>query len=358
MITASKVLLLATLFSLSGTVLSFEQYNDGPYVFEKKNHREVIWICDGIKSTETVSLKSPLKIDHCGQHSTLWQASPKEVTQLEYKGDFKIAATSDIHGQFKLFIKLLKNNGIIDKDNRWSFSNGHFVITGDILDRGPQMTEALWFLYDLEKQAEQAGGKVHLLLGNHEVMVLNGDLRYLHEKYNETAKLLDLSFENLFAANSVLGDWLRSRPVLVKVNDMLFAHGGFHPKLAKKGLSIDKINQVFKTNLIESELEKPRKKLGKYLHKKNGPIWYRGYFKNKEGIQDSSPLEIEMLLKHFDITNIIVGHTTQDEIETRYNGKVIVIDARMKAGENGEILLWEKGKFERGLLSGEKEALN
>ena len=48
----------------------------------------------------------------------------------------------------------------------------------------------------------------------------------------------------------------------------------------------------------------------------------------------------------------MVGHTTQDQIETRYDGKVIAIDARMKAGKQGEILLWRNGEFSRGTLEG------
>jgi hypothetical protein len=323
--------------------------NDGPYVFEKADSREAIWVCEGKKINQKLSKKTPQTISHCEMPATLWQANPGETIQLEYNGEFKVAAASDIHGQFDLFIKLLKNNKIIDKNNQWRFANGHFVITGDIFDRGPQVTQALWFLYDLEKQAELVGGKVHLLLGNHEVMVLNGDLRYLHEKYITTAKILDKPFESLFSQGTVLGDWLRSRPVLIKVNGMLFAHGGFHPKLAHDNLSIDNINQSFKNNLIKSELVKPREGLAKYLHQSNGPIWYRGYF-NKIG---ASMLEIDQLLAHFKVTNIVVGHTTQDTIETRYEGKIIAIDARMKAGKNAEILLWNKGEFERGLLSGE-----
>ena len=285
--------------------------------------------------------------------ATLWNPTTEEDNLLEYHGDFKVAAASDIHGQFDLFIKLLKNNHIIDSKGRWNFSNGHFVITGDIFDRGPKVTEALWFLYDLEKQAEKAGGKLHLLLGNHEVMVLNGDLRYLHDKYNKTAEILNKPFESLFAKKTVLGDWLRSRPVLIKVNGMLFAHGGFHPELAHKGISKETINQTFKQNLVKNEINHQRSGLGKYLHKKNGPIWYRGYFQ-KDG---ATGTQIDQLLKHFAVNQIVVGHTSQKQIETRYQGKVIAIDASMKNGEYGELLLWENNHFIRASLDGIQSSL-
>ena len=44
-----------------------------------------------------------------------------------------------------------------------------------------KVNEILWFVYDLEGQAKEKGGRVHYLLGNHEYMVLYNDLRYIHD---------------------------------------------------------------------------------------------------------------------------------------------------------------------------------
>jgi len=101
--------------------------------------------------------------------------------------------------------------------------------------------------------------------------------------------------------------------------------------------------------LIESELPEKRNELGNYLHRANGSIYYRGYFQGELATTE----QIDELLKYFQITNIVVGHTTHRQIETRYNGKVIVIDANMKSGNAGEILFWQSGEFVRGNLSGE-----
>ena len=326
------------------------EYDDGPYVFEFGKRREVVSICSGETLLHTVDLNYPKSIDICNKQVILWQSNPPEHTQLEYSGGFKVAAASDIHGQFDLFKSLLINNKIADKEGNWNFATGHFVITGDVFDRGEQVLEALWYLYDLEKQAQAAGGRLHVLLGNHEVMVLNGDLRYLHPKYFETAKLLDRPYEDLFLKNSVLGDWIRSRPVLVKVNGMLFAHGGFHPELKSKNLSVDEINKVFKANLIKKEVNGERSELGTYLHKRNGPIWYRGYFK-EDAITEE---QIDGLLEHFSVEHIVVGHTTQSKVLAVHDSRVIAIDAGMKNGEYGEVLFWDSGQFSRGTLSGQR----
>lgn len=341
--------------------------HDGPYVFiQNESELSAFWLCEGEVVNKTIKeVNFPITASACGLPAKVHSVTSLETNVLEYSGDFNVAALSDFHGQYDLMIELLSNNQIIDKNKNWSFGNGHFVITGDVFDRGDKVTEILWFLYDLERQAELAGGKIHLTLGNHEVMILNGDLRYLHPKYVEAAQKLNKPFEQLFSKSSILGDWLRSKPVLVKVNNMLFAHGGFHPSLAIDNHSIEEINSVFKANLVKAELAQPRQGWGEYLHRYNGPIWYRGYFADERGKDDgATSAEIDMLLKHFDVTHLIVGHTSQKQIETRYQSRVIAIDSSIKQGEYGEILLIDKVSLDgknsmwRGSLSGKKLPLH
>jgi hypothetical protein len=330
--------------------IPYEGVSDGPYITQTETGQTAVWVSKGETHTQEINSQDSQIIEYKGIKAKLWNTTPTEVKQLVHNGNFKIGAVSDIHGQYDTFIKLLKNNGVIDTQEKWSFGNGHFVVAGDIFDRGPQVTEVLWFLYDLEKQAEENGGKLHVLLGNHDVMVLNGNLRSVHPKYKEISKILETPFNTLFNEGTVLGDWLRTRPVLVKVNNILFTHGGLHPDFVNKGMSLHQINNVFKQQLIESELPKERTAIGDYLHRNNGPIYYRGYFQG----QLATDAQINQLLTHFKIKNIVVGHTTHKQIETRYNGKVIVIDANMKSGSMGEMLLWQSGKFIRGTLNGKK----
>ncbi|WDD98609.1 metallophosphoesterase [Thalassomonas actiniarum] len=331
--------------------------DDGPYISIEGNKLNAQWFCQSKLRSRHVSLEQlPQQFYYCDRSTAaVVESLAVPGDAVSYQGDFKVAAISDFHGQYDLVIKLLTNNKIIDGNGDWAFGNGHFVITGDVFDRGDKVTELLWFLYHLENQAERAGGKVHLLLGNHEVMVLNGDLRYLHPKYVETAKLFDTPFEQLFAQDTVLGSWLRSKSVLVKVNDMLFAHGGFHPELAKEARSLEDINRVFKQNLVKSELAQPRQGWSKELHGGKGPIWYRGYFKGEDN--GASSEEIDLLLKHFAIKHLVVGHTSQKQVETRYQGRVIAIDSSIKKGRYGEILLIDGKQKWRGTLAGEKVAL-
>lgn len=337
--------------------------NDGPYVDIKSNHYLVSWVCKGeLKSVKVKPSQLPYQFKQCNLKATIDAkdahaqklASNKTPNKVRFSGDFKVAAFSDIHGQFALAKKLLTNNNIIDKKGNWYFGDGHLVITGDIFDRGPQVTETLWFLHQLEQQAHQAGGKLHLLLGNHEVMVLNGDLRYLHPKYIEVAKLFGQPFEQLFGQHTLLGQWLRTKSVSVIVNDALFAHGGMHPDLAKDNVSLKTINQVFRANLVESSLKTPREGLGKYLHKTNGPIWYRGYFKDDGATSE----QLDSLLKHFKINHLIVGHTSMKTVQSHHQGRVIAIDSSIKRGQYGELLLIKGSKMWRATLEGKKIRLS
>jgi hypothetical protein len=334
--------------------IPYEGVSDGPYVMQSETGRTAIWVSKGETHTQVINSQDSQIIEYNGVKAKLWDNTPKEVKQLEYNGNFKIGAVSDIHGQYDTFIKLLKNNGVIDKQGKWSFGNGHFVVAGDMFDRGPQVTEVLWFLYDLEQQAEEKGGKLHVLLGNHDVMVLNGNLRSVHPKYTEIAKILETPFNTLFNKGTVLGDWLRTRPVLIKLNGILFTHGGLHPDLVKKGLSMEEINSEFKQQLVASELVEKRNELGDFLHRAHGPVYYRGYFQGELATDG----QIDELLKHFKISNIVVGHTTHKQIEMHYDGRVIVIDANMKSGTMGEMLLWQNDVFSRGNLLGEELPLN
>jgi hypothetical protein len=89
----------------------------------------------------------------------------------------RIVAVGDIHGDFDAFVGILKHAGIIDTSGRWSGGTATLVQTGDYTDRGPKVREAMDFLMGLEPQAKAAGGRVAVLLGNHEVMNLIGDVR-------------------------------------------------------------------------------------------------------------------------------------------------------------------------------------
>ena len=201
---------------------------------------------------------------------------PEKSTYNKVK---KIIALSDIHGQYDLTIELLKNNKVIDKELNWNFGKGHLVIAGDIFDRGDKVNEVLWLVYKLEIQAKNDGGRVHFVLGNHEFMVLQKDLRYIHEKYKVSSKLIGLEYDQLYGNKTVLGRWLRSKPSIIKINNNVFTHGGVSEEfLINRGVDFEKINLMMRY-YIDTPFEEMNSSIYNLYNGEKSLIWYRDYFK-------------------------------------------------------------------------------
>ncbi len=269
----------------------------------------------------------------------------------------KIFAISDVHGQFDRMVQILQNNGIIDASNNWSWQNGHLVILGDVFDRGPQVTECLWLIYKLEKQAEETKGKVHFTLGNHEAMVLQGDDRYVHDRYKEVAEKFKMTIPELYGTDSEFGRWLRTKNTIIRINDLLFCHAGINPELLQNGYNLNDINNLIRNNIDLTKSEIKAKADLKLLFGSNGPLWYRGYFTDSDKYEQISQNNLWSLLDDMEVSKIIVGHTTQDFINPFFKDRVIPIDTGIKYGDHGEGLLWENGIFYRAKANGEKERI-
>ena len=304
--------------------------NDGPYILIKKKKLIEKKIVNGKVFSKDLNVDA-YKTEYIPEKSF-------------YKNVSKIVSLSDIHGQYDLAIQILKNNKIINENLKWSFGKGHMVIVGDVFDRGDKVTEFLWFLYYLEQQAEKAGGKVHYLLGNHEYMVLENDLRYIHKKYKRTTELLGRNIAYLFNKNTVLGRWLRSKSTIIKIDNKVFVHGGLSKKfIFDKGFDIEKSNN-FLREFIQAPLFRSRGVLFDYKKHlgPDGPLWYRGYF-----FDNLKEPEIDSILKKIDVNHIIVGHCTNSKIVQLYNRKVFGVDSNIKSGQYGELLFIEDNDFSR-----------
>jgi hypothetical protein len=91
----------------------------------------------------------------------------------------RIVAVGDVHGDLPAFKAVLAQAGVTDAAGGWAGGSTVLVQTGDLIDRGPSMRSVFDFVMSLEKSATAAGGRVVPLLGNHEVMNITGDLRYV-----------------------------------------------------------------------------------------------------------------------------------------------------------------------------------
>ena len=149
--------------------------------------------------------------------------APDAVTTAAKAPIFVVA---DTHGEYEILVTMLRAHKVVGPRLEWKFARGHLVVLGDVFDRGPNHLEILWLLYKLEAEASKAGGGVHVVLGNHEAMVMRGDLRYLNAKYVDTAATLGTPYGELFSSQTTLGQWLRTRASMLRINDLLCLHAG------------------------------------------------------------------------------------------------------------------------------------
>jgi hypothetical protein len=286
--------------------------------------------------------------------------APAEVSAetIATRSNATIFVVADTHGEYEIVSAMLQKHRVVDARLRWSFGRGHLVVLGDVFDRGPNHTEILWLLYELEAQARRAGGGVHLLLGNHETMVMAGDLRYLNPKYAESARVLGVgSYAELFSAASVLGQWLRTRPAIFKINDFLCLHAGISRALLDSGMSLAQINNGVRAVLAASvpAAESERERAG-LLMGSLGPLWYRGYFAAQTDFPTASMGDIDRTLEWFGARRILVGHTIVPAITPLFDGKVIAVQVYPRRDESGatnfESLLIRRGELWRANLRG------
>jgi hypothetical protein len=327
-------------------------------------------------------------------------------------------AIGDVHGDFEDFCSILQRVGLIDEQRHWTGGSATFLQLGDLIDRGPKPREVLDLMLSLDEQSAKAGGRVIALLGNHEMMNLMGDLRYV--SVGNYASFADSESENrrqsafqkylywrkahpqllaelnqpvlpeteaewmirhplgfiehraAFSPAGIYGKWLRQRAALIKIDGVIFLHGGINPDLTS--LALDQINDRIRGELTQydearkyladedvvlpfftlqeaiavaqAELIAERKQgaksndtrltrieqfvaLGGWLCvREDGPLWYRGY--DQWSREEGAP-KVEKILAAYNATNIVVGHTVQRTARIRpgFGGRVLFIDTGM-----------------------------
>jgi len=340
-------------------------------------------------------------------------------TQCVWTGVEKIIAVGDIHGDYKAFIKILKGTGLIDGELHWTGEKTHLVQIGDVMDRGPDPKKIFDLMMRLEKEAEEAGGKLHMLIGNHEEMNI-GDIAFDREGYVTPgqfvsflpdgfrekqvkkfrkklgdnapkeiglASSLDSSlmpfWENIINKaknkpkhparrayvknfNKIYGKWILQRNVVIKINNVIFVHGGISEKFSKWGLK--KINNRLRTELEDlrrAAMNFTRPKIPDYqrqiVYEPDGPYWYR-LFATMD--QDAFKENVDRILKNLEAEYMVIAHTPQ-VIKTKedmqlFQGRIWIIDTgiselyRKHMGGRLSALIIDKGKFDVWGLNDDK----
>jgi hypothetical protein len=353
--------------------MPISNYFDGPYIFRIDNLKcKVTYLySDSIENKVFQSdsiifqKKESIILNKTGQYFEIpiEKQSNKGRIKDKFRNVGKIMAIGDLHGGFDEFCSFLISNKIINSNFQWTFGNGHLVLIGDIFDRGNKVTECLWFIYKLENEAKKNGGMVHLVLGNHEIMELSGDKRYLHQKYLSLFNRLKLNYTNFYGKNSELGQWLRTKNTIVQINDIIFVHGGISIQVIENELGISYINNKVREIINRDEITE-KNEIEDLILGNNGPFWYRGYvqldyYKNTMDRFDFDENKLDKILSFYKVSTIVFANTNVNEIKPLFNFKLYGIDIPFsKQDVDLEGLYIQNGLYYKALINGNHQLIH
>ena len=307
----------------------------------------------------------------------------------------RLVAIGDFHGDYGAFEEVMTRAGLMNDGGNWAGGRTRVIQVGDIADRGPDSRQIIEHLRRLQAQAVMTGGQIIALVGNHEGMVMTGDVRYVHpgeyeafvtdnskvqqqalfEEVEDDAAAwfreqnTDASDEDIKAwffgeiaplgraehrlawrPTGEIGSWVVRNQSVEIVGNTLFVHGGLSAKYT--AYSVEDINKTTAEALNRQTQDREAS-----IHDALGPQWYRGLLREpcatmESGVDEASLTveeELDIVLTHFGVERIVVGHTPSIEgIKANHNGRVIQIDTGMSeyyGGTNSFLEITKKGTF-------------
>ncbi len=276
--------------------------------------------------------------------------------QCEWDNIKKIVAVGDLHGDYDNCVKILKTAGLVDDTLKWIGGDTHLVQTGDIMDRGDNAKEILDLIMKLEAEAEEAGGKVHMLIGNHEELNITGMalgtpgyvskmqfLAFLPESFrekmekdykkivekslkegnNSSSAIIDIEewwsnqitrdkraqYEYTVNFNDDYGKWIIEQNAVIRINDIIFVHGGISERFSTWPL--EKINDTFREELDMYRLSYKRGRLPmgykpEIVYAPDAPHWFRDFALKDEKYFTA---EANKILKNLGVSHMVIAHT-------------------------------------------------
>lgn len=298
------------------------------------------------------------------------QRDPRVV---QYPAAKRVVAIGDLHGDMEKARRAFRLGGLIDAGDRWVGGETVAVQVGDQLDRGPDEVPLLYFLERLQREAQQAGGRLHVLNGNHETMNAAGDTRYAHRgasvdfaHWHEWMRLGDRLIARceayagagrgeplsvgeggagnagaqqgheqdtrgaaLAAGGPLSRRFFSTQPMVLQLGETVFAHGGVHPEHVRFGLA--RLNGEVAQWLRRGERHQAATK---HVRGRDTVVWSRQF-----SHEDGARCDCDMLkesLQMLDAKRMVVGHTIQSSgINQACEGQVLRVDVGMSAGCGG-----------------------
>lgn len=306
----------------------------------------IMWWLTLLACTNNGPVDTAPQATSTGTETTVPRVVPPPTVIDAWPG--RLVAIGDVHGDYKATKKVLKLAGVLDNNQNWIGGDTVLVQTGDQLDRGDGEEKILELFESLGEQAHAAGGAFYSLLGNHEVMNVELDLRYVTDEgfadfadtpYDPSdSEVVDYPEEERgrVAAFRPGGEWatiLADHNVVMQIDDVVFVHGGILPNHADHGLN--KINNETRRWMRGTTPLYPQ-----IMDGDQAPIWTRAY--SDDDVEPDCDA-LTLALDSLGANQMVVGHTVWDTINPACDGRVWRIDVGMSEyyGGTPQVLLFE-----------------
>ena len=288
-----------------------------------------------------------------------------QTRTFEWDGVSQVTAVGDVHGDFDALVKILIAEGLIDQKYHWTGKDRHLVMLGDLVAGGDRSKDVIELIISLETQSQKSGGRVHALLGNHDLLVASGDLDSMSKKERQAfvdesvtkPKDVNQKLTEMFLGDGRYSNWMASRPIMLRINEQLFVHAGIDDRIS--GISMTQINRIATEWILffQGRRKQPDPKTGWVVGFRNGKFRYNEGlafsrdFKITREVRrqdDRAPRgaikrkQLHELLAEFGARKMVIGHvpTPENKIKLKhpyYHQLVVSVDTQISDRRQGRL---------------------
>lgn len=251
----------------------------------------------------------------------------------------RIVVIGDVHGDVQRFLHCLISCRVFNEKMEWIAEPRNTVVVqlGDQVDSMHRSVgreteweklcdvEMIHMTDRLDRIARLGGGRVFSLLGNHEMMNVEGDFSYVSE---HSRKKLPLGRRrHMFQPGGAVAHILAKRNVILRIGGHLFVHAGILPHhLAMAPDGIHAMNELVRKYLKGVPLTPPETAMfHEVIHGPQSMLWTRLYAEMSANPKLSEA--IDMVLRATNCRHIYAGHNTVPSVSLIAAGKVFLVDA-------------------------------
>lgn len=260
-----------------------------------------------------------------GTDKISFKLHPVDIPPTEYPMPEKAIMVTGELFNFKGMKTFFVNNGITNDKFEWTFGKGHLIIQGRLSSMDG--TFLWWLLYKLEKEATDAGGKLHVVLGQNPFSILEKKKRGELSTGDTFFNLNSWTSDTVFQSNSEMGRWHFSKNVVEKMGDYIISVRGIDSEVLDS-VSLEQINNLFRYTYLNGRLNKYNqvtldKSVLKKFIKPERLSYSDGYGYNVQGILDGN------IAYHIGDSTQSVEYNnrtnqTIDDFLKKYNGKHVI----------------------------------